>query len=129
MEFKNNEAIYLQIAAYVSEHILVGKWLPDQKIPSVRDLAIELQVNPNTVMRTYEHLQNREVIYNKRGIGFFVAPEGVAKVKEQRRERFLQQEMPEFFRTIFLLGIGLEELQERYQQFTKEQTETNPKTV
>jgi GntR family transcriptional regulator len=127
MEFKNNEAIYLQIAAYVSEQILLGKWLPDQKIPSVRDLAIELQVNPNTVMRTYEHMQNREVIYNKRGIGFFVTPEGVARVKEQRRERFLQQEMPEFFKTIFLLGIGLEELQERFKTFTKEQLEPNPK--
>ncbi|MBA9077799.1 MULTISPECIES: GntR family transcriptional regulator [Rufibacter] len=120
MEFKNNEAIYLQIAAYVSDHILLGKWPPDDKIPSVRELAVELQVNPNTVMRTYEYLQNQEVIYNKRGIGFFVAPDAVKKVKKHRRERFLQQDLPEFFRNIFLLEIPLEELQERYEHFKTE---------
>lgn len=117
MEFRENEAIYLQIAAYVSENILLGKWLSEDKIPSVRDLAGELQVNPNTVMRTYEFLQNQEVIYNKRGIGYFVAPAGDKKIKNYRKERFLQQDLPEFFRTIFLLDISLEELEKRYEQF------------
>lgn len=120
MEFRENEAIYLQIAAYVSENILLGKWLSEDKIPSVRDLAGELQVNPNTVMRTYEFLQNQEVIYNKRGIGFFVAPAGDKKIKNYRKERFLQQDLPEFFRTIFLLDISLDELAKRYEQFKTE---------
>ncbi|MDB5236715.1 MAG: GntR family transcriptional regulator [Hymenobacter sp.] len=117
MEFNENEAIYLQIAGYVSEHILRGNWPPDDKIPSVRDLAGTLQVNPNTVMRTYEHLQSQQVIYNKRGIGFFVAPDGPQRVQEQRKARFLQQELPAFFRTIRLLGVGLPEVQQRYDQF------------
>lgn len=117
MEFNDNEAIYLQIAGYVSEHILREQWLPDQKIPSVRDLASDLQVNPNTVMRTYEFLQNQGVVYNKRGIGFFVAADAVQKVQTYRRERFLQQELPAFFNTISLLGIEFEELAQRYQQF------------
>lgn len=117
MEFRNNEAIYLQIAAFVSEKILRGIWLPDGKIPSVRDLAIELEVNPNTVMRTYEFLQSQEVIYNKRGIGFFVAVDGINKAKAYRKDRFLQQDLPEFFRNIYLLDITLDELQTRYQQF------------
>lgn len=120
MEFKNNEAIYLQIAAYVSDHILMGKWPPDDKIPSVRELAVDLQVNPNTVMRTYEHLQNQGVIYNKRGIGFFVATDAVTMVKNQKRERFLQQDLPDFFKNVFLLDIPLEELQERYEHFKNE---------
>ncbi|PSR52527.1 GntR family transcriptional regulator [Adhaeribacter arboris] len=120
MEFRENEAIYLQIAAYVSENILLGKWLTEDKIPSVRDLAVELQVNPNTVMRTYEFLQNQEVIYNKRGIGFFVAPAGDKKIKSYRKERFLQQDLPEFFRNIFLLDINLEEIQQRYERFKAE---------
>jgi GntR family transcriptional regulator len=117
MEFRNNEAIYLQIAAYVSEKILREIWRPDEKIPSVRDLSVELQVNPNTVMRTYEFLQTQDVIYNKRGIGFFVAADGVKKVKAYRKERFLAQDLPEFFKNIFLLEIPLEELQARYEQF------------
>lgn len=117
MEFRDNEAIYLQIAGYVGEKILRQQWPPDDKIPSVRDLAGELQVNPNTVMRTYEFLQNQEVVYNKRGIGFFVAPNAEQKVKAFRKARFLQQDLPELFKTIFLLDIGLEELQQRYAQF------------
>jgi len=120
MEFRNNEAIYLQIAAFVSEKILRGIWQQDEKIPSVRDLAIELEVNPNTVMRTYEFLQNQEVIFNKRGIGFFVATDGIQKVKAYRKERFLQQDLPEFFRNIYLLDISLEELQTRYEKFKSE---------
>ncbi|TPG67353.1 GntR family transcriptional regulator [Hymenobacter nivis] len=129
MEFKDNEAIYLQIAGYVSEQILRQPWSPDEKIPSVRDLASELQVNPNTVMRTYEFLQNQGVVYNKRGIGFFVAPDADARVKQFRRERFLQQELPGFFNTISLLGIGFGELQQRYQEFQAGQAALIPATT
>lgn len=126
MEFKDNEAIYLQIAGYMSDHILLGKWQADEKIPSVRELAGDLQVNPNTVMRTYDLLQQQEVIYNKRGLGFFVAPEAAQQVKALRKERFLQQELPEFFKTVSLLDISLEEVQERYTRFQQEQTATLP---
>jgi DNA-binding transcriptional regulator YhcF (GntR family) len=117
MEFNDNEAIYLQIAGYVGENILRQQWPPDGKIPSVRDLAAELQVNPNTVMRTYDFLQTQGTLYNKRGLGFFVAPDAVQTVLTYRRERFLQQELPAFFNTISLLGIGFEELSRRYEQF------------
>ena len=126
MEFKDNEAIYLQIAGYVSELILRGKWPPDSKIPSVRELAGDLQVNPNTVMRTYELLQGQEVLYNKRGIGFFVAPAAVAQVQAARRERFLSQELPEVFGTMLLLGIGLPEVQRRYEEFKITQPQSIP---
>ncbi|WP_018479013.1 GntR family transcriptional regulator [Pontibacter roseus] len=124
MEFKDNEPIYLQIAAYVSEQILLGKWTADDKVPSVRELAVALQVNPNTVMRTYEQLQNQEVIYNKRGIGFFVAPDAVKKVKALKKERFLQQDLPEFFRNLFLLDINLDEIQQRYEAYIAQNLES-----
>ena len=117
MEFRDNEAIYLQIAAYVSENILLGKWPAEQKIPSVRDLAIELEVNPNTVMRSYEFLQNQEVIINKRGLGLFVAADGYDKVKAYRKERFIQQDLSEFFRNIYLLDISQEDLALWYEKF------------
>ena len=126
MEFKDNEAIYLQIAGYVSELILRGKWPPDSKIPSVRELAGDLQVNPNTVMRTYELLQSQEVLYNKRGIGFFVAPAAGQQVLAARRERFLSQELPEVFGTMLLLGIGLPEVQRRYEEFKNAQPQPQP---
>jgi len=117
MEFRDNEAIYLQIAAYVGKNILLNKWPAEQKIPSVRDLAIELQVNLNTVMRSYEFLENLGAIYNKRGIGFFVSPDGYRKMKAYRRERFIQHELPQLFTNIYLLDIGQEELLQWYEQF------------
>jgi GntR family transcriptional regulator len=120
MEFRDNEAIYLQIAAFVSENILLGKWPAEQKILSVRDLAVELEVNPNTVMRSYEFLQNQGVIYNKRGLGLYVAPDGADKVKTYRKERFIQQDLPAFFRNIYLLDIEPEDLQQWYEEFKLE---------
>ncbi|MEO6633949.1 MAG: GntR family transcriptional regulator [Mucilaginibacter sp.] len=117
MEFKDNEAIYLQIAAYVCDNILLEKWPPEQKIPSVRDLAIELEVNPNTVMRSYEFLQKQEVVYNKRGLGLFVSPDGYETVKKLRKENFLQQNLPELFKNMYLLDISADEIQQRYDSF------------
>ena len=120
MEFRDNKAIYLQIAEYVCEHILLEKWPSDQKIPSVREMAVTLEVNPNTVMRTYELLQNKNIINNKRGIGFFVAEEAVANVKSYRKAQFMEDELPPVFRNLYLLNIDCEELQTRYNTFVKE---------
>jgi GntR family transcriptional regulator len=120
MEFRENEAIYLQIAAYISEHILLAKWTKEEKIPSVRELAIQLEVNPNTVVRAYEFLQNKEVIYNKRGIGFYITEDAAEKIKLYSRERFLGQELPELFRNMYLLDIKMDELEKRYEQFKNE---------
>jgi len=127
MEFKDNEAIYLQIAAFVCENILTGKWAAGQKILSVRDLAVELEVNPNTVMRSYEFLQGLEVVYNKRGLGLFVAEDGFEKVKAYRKQNFVQQNLPEFFKNIYLLGISMEEIKQQYEEFVAEQQATKLK--
>lgn len=117
MEFRDKQAIYLQIAEYVSEQILLGRWPTGDKIPSVRDLAAELEVNPNTVMRTYDFLSQKDIIANKRGIGFFPADDALDKIKAYRRESFLENDLPVFFRNVYLLGIDMTELETRYQQF------------
>lgn len=122
MEFKDNEAIYLQIAAFVCDNILTGKWPAGQKILSVRDLAVSLEVNPNTVMRSYEFLQGLEIIYNKRGLGLFVADDGFEKVKAYRKQNFVQQQLPDFFKDIFLLDISMDEIRQQYGDFLSRQT-------
>lgn len=124
MEFRDNEAIYIQIADYVSKNILLGKWTAEQKIPSVRDLAVDLQVNLNTVMRAYEFLENIGVIYNKRGLGFFVSQNGFDKVKLHRKERFIKQDLPLFFNNIFLLDINKKDLMDWYEQFKRSHKES-----
>ena len=124
MEFKDNEAIYLQIAAFVCENILAGKWTAGQKILSVRDLAVELEVNPNTVMRSYEFLQSLEIVYNKRGLGLFVADDGFEKVKAYRKQQFVQQNLPDFFKNIYLLDISIDEVRQQYGNFLTKQSIT-----
>ena len=119
MNFKDKEPIYLQIADHVSEHIMLGKWLPGEKILSVRELAVSLQVNPNTVMRTYEYLQQQEIIFNKRGLGLFVTDDAMARIKTTRKERFIQHELPDFFNSLYLLDIKPEEVLKRYEDFKK----------
>ncbi|NII84625.1 MULTISPECIES: GntR family transcriptional regulator [unclassified Pedobacter] len=120
MEFRDNKAIYLQIAEYVCEHILLGKWKADERVPSVRELAVEMEVNPNTVMRTYELLQNKNIINNKRGIGFFVEEAAIDNVRNYRKQQFITDELPTFFRNIYLLNIGFDELESQYKMFVKE---------
>ncbi|TBO45224.1 GntR family transcriptional regulator [Pedobacter kyonggii] len=120
MEFRDNKAIYLQIAEYVCEHILLGKWKADEKVPSVRELAVEMEVNPNTVMRTYELLQNKSIINNKRGIGFFVDEAAIDNVINYRKQQFIIDDLPVVFRNIYLLNISFDELENQYKTFVKE---------
>ncbi|MBC3784002.1 GntR family transcriptional regulator [Spirosoma utsteinense] len=122
MDFRDKQAIYLQIAEYVSEQILLGRWTAGDRIPSVRELAAELEVNPNTVMRTYEFLSQQGVIANKRGIGYFPADEALDKIRAFRREQFLQNDLPQFFKNLTLLGIDLNEIQTRYDDYVNANT-------
>lgn len=116
MEFRENQAIYLQIADHFIENILLEKWPPGQRIPSVRELAVQLEVNPNTVARTYSHLQEQEIIFNKRGIGYFVSEQGYSKAQKLKKEEFIQHDVPFFFRKMELLDLQLEEIYQIYQQ-------------
>jgi DNA-binding transcriptional regulator YhcF (GntR family) len=88
MEFRENQAIYLQIAELICERILLKQWASEDKVPSVRELAVQLEVNPNTVMRTYDFLEQKDIIFTKRGMGFFVSANAHDKVTQYRREEF-----------------------------------------
>lgn len=110
MEFKNNKGIFLQIADSISEKVIGGQYPPGEKIPSVRDLASEMGVNPNTVMRTYTELQQRGIIDNRRGIGFYVSMEAVQIILEWKRKEFFEIDLPLIIRQTRMLGITFEEL-------------------
>jgi GntR family transcriptional regulator len=123
MEFRDNKAIYLQIAEFICERILLKEWAVGDKIPSVRELAVQLEVNPNTVMRTMEFLQQKDIIFTKRGMGYFVAEEAESKVKTFKKDDFLQNDLPPFFKNIQLLGIDFEELKERFNNYLSPQND------
>jgi len=107
MEFKKNQTIYMQIADFICENILTEKWSSANKIPSVRELASKIEVNPNTVMRSYSYLQDEGIIYNKRGIGFFVSDDASKMIKELQRQTFIESEIPDFAKRMKLLDISL----------------------
>ncbi len=119
MEFKETQAIYLQIGDYVCEQILLGRWMEGERIPSVRELGVDLQVNPNTVMRTYDFLQGNEMIYNKRGVGYFVSEDAKTKIIIYRKKQFLDQELPLFFKNLRILGMEFQEIEKQYEAFIK----------
>lgn len=125
MEFSKHKSIYMQIADYFFSNILAGKWKPGEKVPSVRQLAIDLEVNPNTVMRTYTLMQDKNIIVNQRGIGFYVTEEAPVRVKEIVKAQFLTDDLPEVFSTLELLGMEIQELTSRYHQWKSTQTQEN----
>jgi len=120
MVFKDSPAIYIQIALYVCEQILLKKWKAEEKIVSIRDLGELIEISPNTVQRAYDFLQQKKIIVNKRGIGFFVDPNAEENILSFRREQFMENELPEMLRNLYLLKIDMKKVNELYDRFVKD---------
>lgn len=110
MEFNSNRPIYLQICDWVCERILGGELTPDSRIQSVREFGAEIGVNPNTVMRSYEKLTSDGIIYNKRGIGYFICSDARATVLKAMKKDFMANELPLILKKLQLLEIRPEEI-------------------
>ena len=121
MNFKENKAIYWQIADRLCDEILLGKYKEEERVPSVREYASIVEVNFNTVMRSFEYLQSIEIIYNKRGVGYFVARDAKKLIGEQRKEAFLKEDINDFFRQIYTLNISIEDISDMYKEYSKHQ--------
>ncbi len=121
MDFKDKKAIYEQIADRICDEILLDKYKADDRIPSVREYATIVEVNVNTVMRSFEHLQSKEIIYNKRGLGFFVSQDAKKLIVSMRKEVFVNEEIGEFFKQIYMLDISIEDVMVMYKTYLKEQ--------
>ncbi|MDL2297222.1 GntR family transcriptional regulator [Bacteroidales bacterium OttesenSCG-928-B11] len=121
MIFNDQQPIYLQIADYVCEQVLARKWQEGSRAPSVRELGVSLEVNPNTVLRSYDFLQNLEIINNKRGVGYFIQEDAVAKIIVFKKERFFDDELPPIFRTMDLLDINMNEVESAYRNYKQQQ--------
>lgn len=117
MEFKENKPIYMQIADIIYENISNGVWVENQRIPSVRELAVDLEVNPNTVARSYSYVQEENIIFNKRGIGYFVCDGARDIIIDLKRNEFIKEYLPVFFKNISLLNISFEDLEFMYEKY------------
>ena len=108
MNYNTNQSIFIQIAERICDRVLSGNYKADSRIPSVRELAVEMEVNPNTVMRSFD------IIYNKRGIGYFVASDAEQKIREMRHNQFVEEVLPAVFKEMHLLDVGIDELTKAY---------------
>ena len=110
MEFSEPRSIYLQIADQVRGRVLQGEWEDGERIPSIREMAVELGVNPNTVTRSYQALLDWGVVVNRRGRGYFVSECAAERALNTMREEFLRDELPGIARAMQMLDIGIDEL-------------------
>lgn len=115
MEFQSTKGIFQQIADTLSHRILEGKLPPGERVPSVRDLAAEFEVNRNTLLRTYSILEDAGIIVNKRGIGFFVADNAIELIMQNEKKAFFANDLPDFMQKVKVLKISSSELQELIQ--------------
>ena len=115
MNFTNDKAIYIQMADRLMDEILADKYKDDDRIPSVREYAVLLEVNTNTAVKAYDELARANIIYNKRGLGYFVTPGAKKQILKERKRAFMKVRLPELFRQMQLLGITLEDVKVAYE--------------
>ncbi len=118
MILKKNITIFMQIANRICDEIIAGKYLVDERIPSVREYCLLVEVNVNTVVRSYEYLQREGILYTKRGLGFFVSLDAAEKIIAIRHKQFIDEDLPHLFHEMKLLGISVEEVMELYKKYS-----------
>ena len=114
MTFTNDKAIYIQMADRLCDEILADKYKDDDRIPSVREYAVMLEVNANTAVKAYDELARANIIYNKRGLGYFVTPGAKKQILKERKQEFMKERLPELFRQMQLLDITINDVAEAY---------------
>ena len=120
MTFTNDKPIFQQMADRLEDEILALVYQDDDRIPSVREYAVSLEVNTNTAVKAYEQLARANIIYNKRGMGYYVTPGAREQILQQRRQAFLQEQLPELFRQMRLLDIGIGDVEQAWSNQQKE---------
>lgn len=118
---ENNKAIYLQIAERISDCIMRGDYDVDTRLPSVREYAASIEVNANTVMRSYDVLASKKLIYNKRGIGFFVSEDAKLRIIQERTLNLIENQLPPLFKLMDILGISPDDLKKEYEKYKSKQ--------
>ena len=104
MNFNDNIPISRQLVEYCYAQVMTGGWPCGERIPSTKDLAVTLGVNPRTVMKAYDELAEAGIIYQRRGMGYSTADDARETIIKKRRETFVRNTIPELRRTMDELG-------------------------
>ena len=124
MIYHNERAIFVRIAERICDDILAGKYAEESRVPSVRELAAEYEVNTNTALRAFDILQRDGILAQQRGIGMLVERGARRRIRAARRKAFLEQDMPDFFRRLRLLGMNIDDVVKAWQAVELEGTYT-----
>lgn len=108
MQFSEEKPIWRQIYELIAMRVLSGEWAEGERVVSVRELAATVGVNPNTVMRSYERLEADGIIFNRRGIGFFVSEGAKEHIRQLERQKFMDEELPKLRERLQLLGLTID---------------------
>lgn len=90
--------------------IISDTWAADCRMPSIKDLSVTMSVNNRTVLKAFEDMQAENVIYQKRGLGYFVSPDAKANINRIKREEFFAATLPEFIREMKTAGVTAEDI-------------------
>lgn len=103
------------MADRLMDEILADTYKDDDRIPSVREYSVLLEVNTNTAVKAYDELARANIIYNKRGLGYFVTPGAKKQILKERKRLFMKEQLPELFRQMKLLGITIDDIKAAYE--------------
>ena len=106
--FRNDQPIYSQLTQRLTEAIVSGIYAPGEKLPSVRDLAVEAGVNPNTVQRALSELEREGLVFSQRTAGRFVTEN--ENMITNAKLRIADERVSEFLRSMKTLGCGRQEI-------------------
>jgi DNA-binding transcriptional regulator YhcF (GntR family) len=120
VNFKPSYPIYRQVADFVCEKVLRELWRDGDKLPAVKDLAVLTSVNPNTVIKALTWLQENDILTTQRGVGYFLTDGAAAKTRALKQRQFIDEDLPDVFASMRLLGLDLERLRELYEKHRRE---------
>ncbi len=124
MQFNESKPIYLQLVDYFLDQIISGKFKPGDRVPSVRTLAAQAQVTPNTVNRAYQILYDKGVIFQKRGLGYFLDEKAPELARQIKRQQFISDILPLVFKEMQMLNISITELSNLFNQYLQNSKKT-----
>lgn len=108
MKFKDNVPIYLQIKSLINQQIIAGKYALGAKLPSVRDLSVQLEVNINTIQRAINELVQEGVVITKRGLGNFVTEN--LQIVDELKEQLINQTIGDMYESLTAMGLDQGEI-------------------
>ena len=122
MDFKNGQPIYIQIAERLCDELLAGTYPTESRIPGVREYSALLEVNVNTIVKAFEHLARQGIIYPTRGMGYFVSTDAQTIILKERKQRFIDEVLPNFFKQLMQLNIPMEEVDRAFSAYQQKLT-------